>query len=815
MRLAGCLQRAVAAGQISQAFAAKINARVQELLGKGFAEGSAMAKAAAEAAAAAREEKRQLTKRILAAARAEALAASHPKGFGAGVRALLARDLHGLATYSNIEGRARAIRALAHADLAEFLDRFRAKYAGLWRDQAGLERFVRALYGQAADADAARLAKAWDDAAERLRRRFVDAGGSVFTFRQTWRLPQPWDPAKVRAAGKSAWLNWMEERWRAGELRVRDPDTGLEVDPLRRAEILSDAYDRIASEGLSDLTPGAVGGTKLADRRAQARAFEWTSPEAYLRFLDEYGVGRRALYELLNGHIDGMARDIALLEILGPNPEWTLRRLIDQAKIAAGPTRAAREAGRIERLWAHVSGAANTPEHEGAAALFRETRAFLTAAQLGAAFISSASDFATLRQVTAWNGASFARALRHYLRLMNPANADDRRLAVRTGLLAEAWAQRAAGAMRDQADVVGTGLGSRLADFIMRISLLSPHTQAGRWAVQTELLTVAGEHAARRFDDLPEALRRGLTAYGITPAEWDLARRAGVVTQGGLTLLSPAHLARGADPRTPGGRERLRVATKLLEWTQGEARFAIPEPGAAERAVMLQGTRPGTLAGEFLRSVAQYKSFPVTVMLMHVGRGLNAARGGDWGRYLVSYAIAMTATGALALQMKQIAGGRDPRDMTDWRFWGAAFAQGGGAGLVGDFMYSAIARTDQDFYAAALGGPIGGLASDLAKVLGLNLQALDDDRRERALGADLARLARRYAPGTSLWYTRLAVDRLLWDALQDYVDPEAPRRWRQLERRVLREYGQEFWWAPGESGPRRAPAWQAAVGGEP
>lgn len=798
-----CVADAVAQGRVSAAMAARVTSRVDDLLGKGLSEAQAMHQAAHDVLLAAAEKKRQTSKRIVLAARNVALAESHPNGFAAGVRALLARDLSGRATHSNVEARARTIRGLAHARLVGFLDRYRTRALGLLRDQEGLESFVHALYGDPADAKTAALVRAWDDTAEMLRKRFIAAGGSKLTRRTEWRLPQAWDAGKLRLAGRDRYLTWMHDQIADGRLRIRDYDTGLDANALRQAEILGRAYDRITTDGLVDLVPGRPQGAGLlADRHARTRAFEWTSANAYLDFLDRFGPGRTALYDLLNGHIDGMARDIAMLEMLGPNPEWMVRMLRDTAmKRAADPDRAARVGWRIDALWDWVSGTANTPVHDALAGGLRELRAFLSAAQLGSAFVSSTTDFATMRQVAAWNGAGFARVLRRYLRLMNPADAADRKLAVRAGLIAEAWAQRAAGAMRHQADVVGTGLGSRAADFVMRVSLLSPHTQAARWAVQIELLAAAAAQAGKRLDKLPEALRRGLGAYGVTAADWDLARSAGVVTEGGLTLISPEALARGAGADA----RHLAAATRLLEWVQSEARFAVPEPGAAERALMLGRTRPGTFAGEFLRASAQYKSFPVTVMLMHLGRGLNAARQGDYGRYLASFALASTAMGALAMQMKDITQGRDPRDMSDWRFWGAAFAQGGGGGLLGDFLYSAIARTDQDFWSNLTSGPIGGLVSDLAKVAGLNVQALDDERRERAIGADLARLARRYTPGTSLWYARLGLDRLLWDELQRAVDDQAPRRWRQIERRRLREYEQEFWWRPGERAPERAP----------
>jgi hypothetical protein len=152
-------------------------------------------------------------------------------------------------------------------------------------------------------------------------------------------------------------------------------------------------------------------------------------------------------------------------------------------------------------------------------------------------------------------------------------------------------------------------------------------------------------------------------------------------------------------------RARLEAATRLLEFVQTEARFAVPEAGVAERSLVLQQLRPGTFVGELWRSALQFKSFPITILLMHGGRGMAQAGIKGKAAYLASFGITATLMGALALRLRDVANGRDPRRMDDHRFWGAAFAQGGGAGLLGDFLYSAVARTDQDFWMQATGGP--------------------------------------------------------------------------------------------------------------
>jgi hypothetical protein len=62
------------------------------------------------------------------------------------------------------------------------------------------------------------------------------------------------------------------------------------------------------------------------------------------------------------------------------------------------------------------------------------------------------------------------------------------------------------------------------------------------------------------------------------------------------------------------------------------------------------------------------------------------------------------------------------------------------------------------------------------------------------------------------WYTRLAVDRLLWDKLQTLVDPDYRKSWGRTERNLQKQQGGGFWWPQGESGPSRAPDLTAVRG---
>lgn len=804
LNVAKCLNDAVEQGRVSRAGAEKALREVERIIADnpGLNEGQAAAAAAESLSRDAIKQRQQTALQIMATDARLNDVAGYSGSTYEGVWAVFGRDLKGKATYSNVEGRQMAVRGILHGKLADLLDAYRSTALGLRRDVVGLTRFVRELYGEATgDGAAANAAAAWRGTAEYARLRFNKAGGTI-ADRAGWRLPQTLDSDAVKKAGRSAFIDYMEQAVTDGRLRIWDYEANAPVDALRRAEIISQAYERISSNGVSDLVPGATGGTKLANARSDARAFEWTNADGWLDAQRRFGKGDPGIFDMLVGHVDGMAADIAQLEILGPNSAATARLLIDTAK-KAGATEV--QVNRLENLWGHVSGASLSPVRGWLATMGSSVRAWLSSVQLGSAIVGAVTDFQTLRQTAAWNGLGANGVIGEYLRLMNPASAADRKLAVRAGLIADGWARGAIAAQRSMMEEIGQTLPQRMSNFVMRASGLEAHTQMAKWAFGMEFLGRLADDATKRIDQLEPALQRTMQRYGISGAEWDTIRSKGLFEEDGVSLIFPEQII-GA-----GGQAEERAATRLLEMVNTERGFAVLEPEKVERSLMLGSSQAGTLQGEFLRSTLQYKSFAVTMITRHLYRGVNAGGPAAGGAYLGRLAVGLTVFGALALQLREIAKGKDPRDMSDWKFWGAAFFQGGGTGIFGDFLNAGLNRADRGFYMTAIGGPTAGLVDDLIKLGTGNIAQAAADK-DTHFGRELANFVRRNTPGTSVWYARLALDRLMWDQLQSVLDPEAYRAWSRMQDRARRETRQEFFWGPGQTAPERAPDLGAAIG---
>jgi len=626
MSLDKCLPGLVTSGQVSKDQAE----RARTLFGalerdyrRQFNDQTAAAMASADTIRAleieAAEKKRQALLQVQAQKGAIAAIGSY-RGDSIGAAALALFDHDGKAPYANVAIRQRSIVGRAHQLMQGVLDRFSRDMLGRMRNPAEMADVVRELFGADTGSVAAReLAEAWTAAAEMLRRRFNAAGGHIAKL-ERWGLPQSHDAARVRAAGFEAWratLLPMLDR-----ARMIDHATGKPFSDARLELALKDAWETIISDGWAKRAEGGIHGSRLGNQRANHRFLIFADADGWLSYQERFGTGGTP-FDAMIGHVDGMARDIAHMEILGPNPAATVRWLQDhvrkQAAMRGDADRwfgsAEGRADAIGKLFDLTSGALSVPVNAKWARGLSATRAIITSAKLGAAVISATTDIGFQAVTRAFNGLPVAGAVTGYLRLLNPLNRTDRRMAVRLGLIAEEAGKMAAGIQRYLGETVMPGVSARLADGVLRASGLSAWTQAGKWAFGMEFLGHLADEGGKRFDQLHPALRATLERYAIGADGWDAIRSAQRATHKGADFVDPLALDQA-------------LGDRVLQMVLTETNYAVPEVTARSRSMTTFG-RPGTLAGEISRSMVQFKGFGVSMMLTHGRRMMSLS---TWNR---------------------------------------------------------------------------------------------------------------------------------------------------------------------------------------
>lgn len=696
------------------------------------------------------------------------------------------------------------IERSATRKMDKFLATFRRDLVGRVRNKAQLNNMIKEVFGESTgDASARELSLAWKEASEYLRKRFNAAGGAI-PKRTDWGLPQQHSTVKVREASFEEWRDFISARLDLD--KMKDMETGLHFSPEKLELVLKDVYETIRTDGMSKIKPGGqpTGGKSLANRNADHRFLVFKNADGWMEYQEKFGNDNP--FDVMMGHISNMSRDIAFMERLGPNPMAT-KNFIKQtlAKSAAGED-AAESAARstnkkVDELYNILQGTHNTPVNRFWATTFAGTRQILQSAQLGAAAISAITDVNFNRIARRMNGLPQTKTMMQYLKLLQPLGAEEKgKLAIRLGLTAEGWSTLAAAQMRYTGDISGPEVTRRIADFVMRASLLSPMTQAGRWAFGMEFLGSLADNVGKSFDELDPMFRKAMERYNINSDRWDIIRTTDLYDYKGAKFLraEDVEFRTDIDPRL--ARE---LATDIMRMVETETNFAVPSTSVRGRAALTGDLPPGSIGGEMVRSFAMYKNFGVTLVNTHIMRGAATPGAKGKGRYFADLLISTTIMGALALQLKEMAKGRDPRSMDDPEFWGAAFMQGGGLGIYGDFLFSDLNRFDRGL-AETIAGPVVGFANDLRKLtIGNVIEAAQGE--DTKIASEMISFAQRYTPGASLWYMRLGLERMVFDQAKLWADPDAGKKIRRMKRKYAREYGQDFWWEPGKMLPERRP----------
>lgn len=383
--------------------------------------------------------------------------------------------------------------------------------------------------------------------------------------------------------------------------------------------------------------------------------------------------------------------------------------------------------------------------------------------------------------------------------------------AARMGYVAETLADTGAAAGRFIAEQMTNEVVDRLTSFTIRASGLSFWTDTLKTAFRMEFAGYLAGNADRAWADIDAPLRRIFESRGISAQDWDLLRapNARFTARNGADFLSPLHWLehQTALPRAEAEGLALRLQMAIEE----QLEYAVPTLRLEGRARVLGNAAPGTFGGEFLRSTAMFKAFALSLTIGQYRRFVSLPTRGDRAMYAAQMVAGLTLLGGLAVQLKELSKARDPRPMDTPQFWAAAFMQGGGVGIFGDFFSSETNRFGGGL-ASTLAGPVVGLLSSAINIPISNLvrAAAGEDT---FVGRDVANFVRYNTfVVSSLWYQRSAFDRLVADQMQAFLDPEAEALWRRQERARQRDFGTATWWERGELLPYRAPDFSNIAG---
>ncbi|AHI37358.1 phage protein [Klebsiella pneumoniae] len=712
----------------------------------------------------------------------------------------------GKSNFLSVESRGKATRDYALSQIQEAFEAVDPRFFHLFEDEASVRDLVYEMRGQdTGNVRAKKGAKAWAGVTELLRQRFNDAGGDI-GYLENWGIPQHHSMEKVGRVPQDKWVSDV-----IGKLdrKYYIKDDGQLMSDAELKTFLGEAYNTIATGGLNKLSDTGMRISGARSNRGNAsRQIHFKDADSYLEYQREYG--DRSLWEVMVGHLEGISKDIALVETYGPNPDHVFRSILDEVtaeQATANPERTGRIkrlANSTENLYNFIAGKTQPIANPHIARWSDNIRNWMVASRLGSALLASFSDLGTMYMSAKVANIPMNRLFMNQLEAMNPANRTELARARRAGLAMESllgsvnrWAM----------DNMGPSVSRWAATAVMRASGLTAWTDAHKRAYGVTMMGSLGEVVSRAPDlrSLDDSDFRILKSKGITEQDfsvWKLAQQEDW-GNGNTTMLTPESIMRIPDAAVMhlGLPERVRFEAmrRLLAAVSEEVDMAVITPGAREQLLTGGGLQRGTWKGELTRSVFLFKSFPISVVLRHWTRAMGMPSAGGRAAYIAAFLASTTMLGALSQQLNDLASGRNPREMTGkdaGKFWLGALLKGGGLGLYGDFLLSDHTRYGGGALASML-GPVAGLVDDVVKLAqGIPLNAVEG--KPEQTGGDLVKLGKGLIPGANLWYAKAALDHMIFNQLQEYFSPGYLRK---MEQRSKKEFNQTYWWRPQDVTP--------------
>ncbi|MEC8056521.1 MAG: hypothetical protein VX136_05220, partial [Pseudomonadota bacterium] len=534
----------------------------------------------------------------------------------------------------------------------------------------------------------------------------------------------------------------------------------------------------------------AGGGTsKVTNRNAESRVLHFKDANAWLEYQNEFG--GMQFVDLVEAHINGLSKDIAMVENLGSNPKTALKILMDAAEnkdwakgIDHGTTEKSRK--RAQVMFDEFSGG-NTPQSEVLANLGLAYRSLNVASLLGGTTIASIADQATIAKTAHVHGLSYRQTFGELISQLNPANKADRELAHSLGLATEEmlgsisrWSDDGLTATHGKSEKLAR-ISSALATQVLRVSGLNALTSASKVGFTKMLMNKYGTLSrSKAWADLDVMDRELLQNTGLDERAWQVFQLADpVVDRKGNQLMTARSIYEIPDEKLKafGDPKRIKdeVSSQLQAHLLDEQGMAVIEAGLRERTWMQVGAK-GTVTGEIFKGITQFKSFASAFLMRQGSRTFSQQGVKGKAAYGIPLFVTMTLLGGLVVQLRELLNGNDPQTMWDsddpkktGSFFLRSVVAGGGLPVLGDILAAGVDTSGRDAN-SFIAGPLG---DDFTTVLGLTVGNLTqyNEGRDTNFGNEAFRFLKGKIPAQNLWYTKAAINRLIFDNIQDTIAP--------------------------------------------
>lgn len=345
-------------------------------------------------------------------------------------------------------------------------------------------------------------------------------------------------------------------------------------------------------------------------------------------------------------------------------------------------------------------------------------------------------------------------------------------------------------------DPVKPGMMVKGLEWFFKSTGLSQVSEGTRFGVTKTMADILTKNRHLEFDALNHQTGNSFNNFEITKDVWDIIRQ-GVITleteNGPHEMIAPSGIRtapapQGVDPRV-WRRQTEAAATKYAMFLNNYADMSTHTSTGSSRAILLQGTTPGTPINAALKLMAQFKTPSVQVFnMLRQGLHNNASvpydssfkAMGDMNnvRALSQFMAWSMTAGYVGLTARAFLNGESPPDPTKPKVALEAAAKSGMAGYYGDFIFGEFDRTFRNAISTAV-GPTAQPVNDIFKIWS---KALAGDK----IGKDSFNLLLKSMPGNNHIVLRPLLD---VGILNHFQEDENPGYFNRRNRRLQKDSG--------------------------
>lgn len=581
------------------------------------------------------------------------------------------------------------------------------------------------------------------------------------------------DTNKMAAAGRDKWVNDMAKllnRKTSFGGKFRKDENGL-IKALQKSydAMITGQRDPKRLEFMDEkFYTDFFGSKNLGRAMSRKRLFHFKNFTSFDQWNNTYGNPDAFLDDLVTD-LQSMSQDIALLETFGTNPEESWKNIVQnvltdqrdalsakaQKKGKSVSDEVRKITNKAETAFNVASGKLDIPAVPRYAKIGSGLRAYQNIRSLGGVLLAQFGDVPLIASnIKLMQGKTYlgavASTFNDVSRSFFTSFKDRQDFASVLGVYTESFL----GHWRLGDDPLG-----KLQQRFFNVVGSTRWNNASNLAIQASISHYYARQAGKTFDQLDETTKYLFGRYDIESKDWDMLREA-VGEYDGKSFIIADNIP------------DYKVQEKFAGFMQSQTKFSIITPGFREKRLATLGTQRGTGIGEFVRTVAQFKSFGITVFTRGfqkeiAGRPLpettRLMRVMNHTNNIAPIVLTLTAMGYLQGMAKDLINNRTPKDPEKIGTWTDAVVRGGVMGLLGDF-----AKADTSGQAlATLAGPSVSQAADI-------LTTVTNPSVKKATNVALKSL-----PGQNIIYIRPVLDQLLINELREMVDPGSQKRMRR------------------------------------